>query len=172
MPSHELTEAERSDGVRTSKTNAKERVKIARMNARTEKMKAMAMREAAWFHLAGQVVSNPAVIGTALYLAVGWLEKTSQKSSTQTVTTTTESGPSIPSWLQGLVNIIPGGKQIEGDFSTITTDLTTIAADFGWDALKAALLAYIASGGNLAGVLTSGANILSSLPDILAAGAA
>lgn len=183
----QFTREETLLGVATSRLrrSAKEKLKFAKKMAKlTEHEK--------WIPLAQTALSSPVIAGTAAFFLVSAVEKLQSSIQSAQQTTSTPPNPAnqpvgygtpiqplvqlenfFASITFGLVKPIGTPNQVKmGAAGAIETGLqnnpiNALAAFFGgnfdYTALKAAILLYIASGGNLAGLLSSTGGILSSL---------
>lgn len=152
LPRHKFTPAESIKGATATKRN---RVKLAKEIKKLTGMEIDA-------DIAMTFLSNPAVMGTLLYIGVGFLR------NLDTVQTTQNSNkPSFLSEWEHNFGAFLGTVGIPVNSLAGTTTIGGI----GLDALQLALLAYIASGGNLAGILSSATGFVSKLlPAAAAAG--
>ena len=118
------------------------------------------------FELVKAAMQSPVLSGVLAFFMVSGIESLQSKAST--ISTTTVSTASTPKGIWGSFasdfekffnisakNLIPGVAIIE----SITSNSNTLA-NVDYTALKAVILVYIASGGNLAGLLASGQNFL------------
>ena len=144
LTSHVLT-------VKDQKAGGRARVKVARINAKAKKKE----QEREMILL---LLANPVVVSSLIYLGVGFL-RTGQKVPT-------------PSGSGAISQFMTQWRHNFGQFlNTVGIPAFSLGGagdSLGIDALQAALLINIASGGNLAGVLSSSTGLISKLIPALA----
>jgi hypothetical protein len=183
---HVFTRADTLLGAATSraKRSYKEKLNYAK------KLQKLALDEK-WFDLARGVLASPVAAGTVSYLAVLAIEQISKKIAAAEMTLATPPGsppatpPAPPSILQSLEKDLSGlltgaitgtGSVVSSISGTSQAILGALSGPMGGllqialsgtatdlTALKIAILLYIASGGNLAGLLSSSSSAFSSI---------
>lgn len=141
---HIFTEAE-------SKRGQKESVATKRTALKIEKLRLKNISRAEQLDLLKGVLSNPLVIGTLAYFVVDLIEKASSRQLTATEQNQFNT-------LQSMVKNIP----IFGGFVNFGF-ANGVQGTLGYAELKMAILAYIATGGNVAGSLANLAGVVKSV---------
>lgn len=137
---HEFTTEEASAG---GKARAKDRLKLARLEAKTAK--AIADRE-----ILLAVLSHPVAVPTLIYLGSGFL----RTKSAPAVASDSATKQFLDQWKHNFGQFLNTVGIPASAFSGGTAD------QLGIDALQAALLINIASGGNLAGIFTQAGGVI------------
>lgn len=117
--------------------------------------------------LARSAFASPVISGVVAYGIVSVVEKLFEK--TQTTAPAGQPTPQqneLRALLKGLSQFLPTNWNPIGGAVT-STEAVSALAGIDFIALKGAIIIYIASGGNLAGLLASGSNLLSTLPGVL-----
>jgi hypothetical protein len=112
--------------------------------------------------IAFALLSNPAVIGTVLYLIIDQMKPKPSGSQAPQIDILKGLSQSFGNVLGSISGL---GSTVGSITSSLTPGgvLTTGGVLVTLEALQASLLIYIASGGNLAGVLTGASSIVSKL---------
>jgi len=152
-PRHILTREEQLRGNRVSNLTKKEDVRLRKKVLKLETQKA-------WLDIAKTALANPAVAGTLMYFAVDLLEKF-ELSMLKNPTAPTSPADIITQIQTAISNLFfTQGGQVSF-INNLLNNSAVIQGEFA--AVKAALLVYIGSGGNIAGTIASAASLVSAI---------
>jgi hypothetical protein len=136
-------------------------------------------QEGRWIDILKSILASPVASGTLVYLIVITLEKAQQ--STSAPKTKISSGNIATSLGQEIQSVFGGVLTGGASASAISEALTgpfggllqivVSSTSFDLTALKAAIILYIASGGNLPGILQSSSSAITSIMSTLGAAA-
>jgi hypothetical protein len=140
-------------------------VQVRKADVKLGKAKLSMQERLAWLELAKAAIAQPVISGSLAYFAVGAVEGiiNTAKNATTTPAPQQSLGSLLSSLLSGW-NPISGIAGPGSDLNNIVTgDLGTLLAAADLEALKVAIILYIATGGNLVGLLQSSGGAFSGL---------